>query len=279
VLPSAAAGLGAGIVLAWALALLRPGHRNGHRAKVLCFGAGWYLVACLPLLVTYHSPRHLYLPMAGPCVALACLAESGWVAASRRAAVVRIAAAVALVLLTAVLLGRQNVYWRTAGVTSATLAREFPAALRAVPPDALVIARTPLEYNKAYAWIWVLPFALQPPFVPEDLYTAARMIEIPDMYCCPLEQWWQRKRPILLAALAGDALPESAKSPPPDVTIYRLDWDEENRRLSRLQVTVPQPRLRALIEQALGIPIEQADFISNDSANRLMTALMDLTVR
>lgn len=271
--PPVAVAITLGVLVAWAVLLPRTGMR-GKNAIIwtLYFGGVWYLVASLPLLITYRSPRHLYLPAAGPCIALACLAAPGWSGAPRRRGrLTRVVTAVVLLTILGVLLWRQNSNWVRAGQMSATLTKDFPAALEGTPEGALVIAWAPSDHNKAYVWAWVLPAALQEPFMSRDLYSEARMVEFPDMYCCPLEQWWERKRPILIAILSGD--------PEAQTQVHRLAWDERSSAVSRLRVSLPRRQLRELVEEVLGGPVESALTISYDTAIKLMSLFMDLTAQ
>ena len=270
--PPVAVAIILGVLVAWAVLLPRTGMR-GRSAVIwtLYFGGVWYLITSLPLLITYHSPRHLYLPAAGPCIALACLAAPGWSGAPRRARLTRVVTAVVLLTILGVLLWRQNSNWVRAGQMSATLTKDFPAALEGTPEETLVIAWAPSNHNKAYVWAWVMPSALQQPFVSRELYAKTRMIEFPDMYCCPVEQWWERKRPILIAVLSGD--------PEAQAQVHRLAWDERNSSVSRLRVSLPRRQLRELVEEVLGGPVESAQTIPYDTAIKLMSVFMDLTAQ
>jgi len=274
-LPPVAVAITLGAVAAWAARAVRTGRREtGAILWTLYFGGVWYLIASLPLLITYHSPRHLYLPAAGPCIALACLAASGWSSGNRRWGRVRLTrtvAAIALLAIFGILLWKQNARWVRAGEMSAKLARDFPAVLEETPNEALVVAWAPSDFAKAYVWAWVMPFALQPPFVSRDLYSESRLLEFPDMYCCPLEQWWERKRPILIAVLSGD--------PEAQAQVHRLAWDERSSTVIRLKVSLPRKQLRELVEEILGGPLEDAHMISYDTAIKLMSAFIDLTAQ
>jgi hypothetical protein len=269
-------GIVLGLALAWTVFIVRAGTRSGM-LWVIFFGGAWYAIACLPLLVTYHSARHLYLPMAGPCIALACLASSGWTLLSSRARVVRVAGSVALVSILAVSLWTQINSWVRAGEISNRLHEGFVAALEATPKDAVIIAWAPYGISPSgwappWVWPWVMPFALQQPFVGHDLYAASpRLMEFPHMFCCPIEQWWEQKRSVLLSVLSGE--PEEL------VEMRRLAWDERNGVVSRLRIAVPKKQLRALIEGVLGGPVEDAKTVSHATATKLMAAFMDLTAK
>jgi len=277
-LPPWSVGIILGLTLDWAVFTVRAGARSGM-LSILFFGGAWYAIACLPLLLTYHSARHLYLPMAGPCIALAWLASSGWTLLSGRARVVRVVAAVALLSILAAQLRTQNNNWVRAGEISQKLEDGFVAALEVTPTDALVVVWAPLKEGKigeawsggAYVWPWVMPAALQEPFAGRDLYSASRLLEFPDMYCCPVGQWWERKRSLLLSVLSGE--------PEEPVRVQRLAWDERNGMVTRRERAVPRKHLRALIEGVLGGPVEDANTVSHETAIKLMAAFMDLTAQ
>jgi len=275
-LPQWSVGIVLALTLAWTVFTVRAGARSGMLC-VLFFGGAWYAIASIPLLLTYHSARHLYLPMAGPCIALAWLASSGWTLLLGRARVVRVVAAVALLSILAGQLRTQNNNWVRAGEISQKLEAELVAALEVTPTDALVVVWAPLKEGKvgeawsggAYVWPWVMPSALQEPFTGRDLYSASRLLEFPDMYCCPLGQWWERKRSLLLSVLSGE--------PEEPVQVQRLAWDERNAMVTRREREVPRKHLRALIEEVLGGPLEDANTISHETAIKVMAAFMDLT--
>jgi len=277
-LPQWSVGIVLGLSLAWTVFTVSAGARSAM-CWILFFGGAWYAIACLPLLLTYHSARHLYLPMAGPCIALAWLASSGWTLLSGRARVMRVVAAMALLSILAVQLRTQNNNWVRAGEISQKLEDGFVAALEVTPTDALVVVWAPLKEGKvgeawaggAYVWPWVMPSALQEPFAGRDLYSASRLLEFPDMYCCPVGQWWERKRSLLLSALSGE--------PEEPVRVQRLAWDERNGMVTRRERAVPRKHLRALIEGVLGGPVEDANTVSHETAIKLMAAFMDLTAQ
>ena len=270
--PPMAAGVVVGTLLTWTgFAVGISGNRREVIAWTAYFAAVWYLIACLPLLMTYHSVRHLYLPAAGPCIAIACLAATGWNRSWRRARLAWVASAMVVLMILAGMLWRQNGNWIRASDISEKLAQELPAALEATPREALVILWAPIDPNRAYVWPWVMPFALQEPFVSRDLYSEFRLIEFPVMYCCPVEQWWERKRAVLLAALTGD--------PEQEVAVHRLSWSEEKGVLGRLQISLTRKQLRARIEGILGGPIESDQTIQDAVATKLMGDFMDLTAQ
>jgi hypothetical protein len=259
-----------GIVLAWSLLLLRTGS-SGRRemTAVLFFGLVWYGVTSLPLLITYHSARHFYLPAAGPCLAIACLGARAGGESFGRTSSVRWAAALALLGALAFLTWGQNRQWVRAGELSKQLEGEFAVAVENTPGDSLAIVWAPDSYRDAYVWAWILPFALQPPFTSSDLYSQRPLIEFPDMFCCPVSQWWAKKRPVLLSALVGD--------PDGEIQVQRLAWDDPNQRVRRQGHAMTRKSLRAAVESVLGKSVEDAQDIDYDAAQKLMRRFVELT--
>ena len=60
-----------------------------------------------------------------------------------------------------------------------------PAFCSTYPPGSVVIVSVPASLRERWFWAWSFPFALKPPFQREDLYGQYRIIERPDVYCCP----------------------------------------------------------------------------------------------
>jgi hypothetical protein len=119
-------------------------------------------------------------------------------------------------------------------------------------------ARTPL-------WNFALPFALQPPYLPEDLYARHQVLESPDVYCCPAGVWWTRKRPILTALVEG---PEDEGAP-----LTLLHWNRRRRAFAVHRAVPRRAEIRTAMERVLGTPFESASPVTSEQANRLLAAL------
>ena len=154
-----------------------------ERRAFLLFGLGWYLVATLPLVVTYISPRHLYLASAGLCVALALLLRG-----LLRFRVVFALAVVALSVFYAQRLSRTMKPWHAAAVVSGTIARELRGLEPQVQPGAALFLDVPEIHNGAYIWTWAVPFALRPPFTQGRLDERAVVLESRGLYV-DWERW------------------------------------------------------------------------------------------
>ncbi|MCX6952023.1 MAG: hypothetical protein NTV51_07635 [Verrucomicrobia bacterium] len=150
------------------------------------FGLGWYLVATLPLVITYVSARHLYLASAGVCVAFALLLHTLF-----RVRTVFALATVALAALFSHRLTQTSDPWRDAGRRSHEVARELAWVAAHAKPGAAVFIDLPPSIRGAFFWEWATPFALRPPFTSEPL--DARFVILEDMAThFDWERWHQR---------------------------------------------------------------------------------------
>jgi hypothetical protein len=271
--PDAASAVLAGVVLGGVIAaalLLHAARRRFARAiaLVVFFGPVWYGVTVLPLLVTYRAARHLYLPSAGVAVALALLALPTSDEGRTRRSVPRLALAALLAVVYAILLVRQNDRW----LTAAALSRQSRAALALVASD-LPAGSTVVIDNlegfrpggTVYFWRWSLPFALRPPFVAADLYAPLRVLEPPEVYCCPPSVWWRDKRGFVAALVDG----------PPEETVELslVHWNEHRGELVRRSGRPTRGRLRLYVERALAGPVAACDTMDPRKAERLLNAL------
>ena len=143
-----------------------------RRWEVLFFGGWWYLVCVAPLIVTYSSPRHLYLASAGICLLVPKLLP-------RRAFHI---AAVVLAVACAALLVRANLRWSSAGRLSHSASRGIEAFARSIPPNTGLIVDIPDTRENTYLWLSSLPFALEPPFSSGAVYARFRVVERPMSY-------------------------------------------------------------------------------------------------
>lgn len=164
------AGRTLGFVAVGALALLglwRWAARNRpveERRAGLFFALGWYLVATLPLTITYISARHLYLASAGVCVAVALVL----LAVLRY----RVLVAVATVAAAAFCVSKLRVTmkpWHEASVISGAITNELHAMTPDLKPGGALLVDVFEIREGAYVWTWGIPFALRPPFVPARL--------------------------------------------------------------------------------------------------------------
>ena len=112
----------------------------------------------------------------------------------------RVAVAGALVALYATALTANVRVWVANGLASQKFAVALPRMLQSLPRGSVVLVGLPKSSQDAWLWAWALPFALQKPFLPENLYQQFAIVEVPEVYCCPSQQWW--------------TVPSSWRSPP-----------------------------------------------------------------
>jgi hypothetical protein len=259
-----------GVLLGAALALAR--RRSEHEpalALVGFFGLVFYLVTLAPLVVTYPSPRHLYLPSCGIAIALALVVFPPTREGGVRTSALRVAGAALLLATHAVWLRAASAEWTLAGEMSRRVRTRIAAATEALPAgSALVLSGVPATGPRLLAWKFALPFALQPPFVERDVYGSHRVFEPHDLYSRPLDQWWAAKQVELRALLAG------ADDERVDLTL--LHWNARRRELVVRHARPERGRLRASTLKALGAPPQDVAKIDARRARGLIAALAEI---
>jgi hypothetical protein len=150
---------------------------TAERRATLFFGLGWYLVATVPLVVTYISPRHLYLASAGVCVGLALLLHG-----LLRSRCLFALATCALAALYIQRLPATMRPWHDAAVVSGKISRELSALEPLAGPGAALLLDVPEIRGGAYVWTWAVPFALRPPFTRGRLDERAIVLESRGLY-------------------------------------------------------------------------------------------------
>lgn len=172
--------------LGLAFAFWFGGRRRTPSAGGLFFALGWYLVATLPLIITYISARHLYLASAGICIAFAL----GLHAIFRLRTIFAVAI-IAVAALFAHHLVRTSDPWRESGRRSSEVARELAAVAAQAKPGAVILLDLPPQIRGAFFWEWATPFVLRPPFTKEAL--DARFVVVEDMATYyDWDRWHQR---------------------------------------------------------------------------------------
>lgn len=162
-----------------------------RRRAVLVFGPVWWLVTTAPLaMADYTTIRFLYLPALGMVVAAAVLIDDffGRSESTRRAAT---AVGLFLLLFFAWRLRPAVRAWTSTAGVSETVVRVVAGELGSASSDTLVLVDVP-EYggtsqHPVWLWAWVVPYALQPPFV-EPTYTRGSFL------LCPREAYFDRGR-------------------------------------------------------------------------------------
>jgi hypothetical protein len=223
----------------------RPEYQPARR-RLLFFGVAWYAITIAPMIVTYVSARHLYITSAGLSVALASLILPTYPVEARR---IRIRAWMAgtIIALYAVASIWNTAEWVGVGTDSRRFASAVHRLLQSVPRGSTVFVRAPDRHRGHWFWSWATPFALQPPFTDEDLYTTFRIVERPEAYCCPLDQW---------LAVRKDTLTALITSPDPQ-QVTDIEFLAESPGAPRFSTRTVEPQaLRHRIEAALEKPVE-----------------------
>jgi hypothetical protein len=148
-----------------------------ERRAFMFFAIGWYLVATLPLEVTYFSARHLYLAGAG--ISIAAVLVMRGISQSRSGFAF---AAIAV----AVFLGQQLSStlrpWHRAAQISHEIAREVSQVERDAASGSALILDVPDLIDGAFCWSWSVPYSVRPPFQLARLDERIPVVERPGAY-------------------------------------------------------------------------------------------------
>jgi hypothetical protein len=120
-----------------------------------------------------------------------------------------------------------------------------------------------MQRDGRWIWQWALPFALQPPFNPVDLYQRFEIIELPRAYCCPLPIWW-RDREARIQRWLGDQTTET--------TLIAWDSVEQSAIVRPLQPAEVRLRL-ARVRAEFGRPAHAAGPVTRAEAVGLFYSL------
>lgn len=229
--------------------------------RLLFFGPVWYAITILPMVVTYASPRHLYITTAGLSIAVASLVLPGRHVEPGRRMRMRTAMGGVLIALYAAASTGNVSGWVARGIESHGFASAVPRLLESVPRDSAVFVDVPDLRGDIWFWSWATPFALQPPFTAEDLYEKFKIVEQPPVYCCPPDQWWPARRATVMGLMQS---PE-----PQQVTFIRFRPKRPETPAFEQRV-IDGPTLKREIEAALGKSVESfAAGITPEEADQL----------
>jgi hypothetical protein len=205
-----------GLLAVWAalaagalLALIEAGRRllgrpaASLRGSLLFYLVAWWLISIVPLIVTYETPRHLYLGSAGVVIALALLLERAWQIWRPAWRPVLLALGGLSIVTACFFLQRAVGEWNTTAEVSQTIHRDLEREVSSTPEGSLVVVGAPGigagPRFLTWLWMWSMPYAAQPPFASYDLTQRVSMLEPPDVYCCLREQWLAHSRESLVA--------------------------------------------------------------------------------
>jgi hypothetical protein len=214
---------------------------RGDVRAVLFFGPVWWIIGIAPLLVTYDTPRHLYLAAAGPALATGMLVQRLWGSCARPARVAGVGVAAGLLGACLVLVQQPIRAWNAAGALSGDVSHAVQGQVDRLPTGSLLVldvdGQEGWQRGGALLWAWALPFALQPPFAPTDLTRRVFVVAPPSTYCCPRDQWFAKARGGLRAWSARPGQPP----------VVAMLWDRGTGALRvRSEADVPSLRGRVL---------------------------------
>jgi hypothetical protein len=228
------------------------------------FGVAWYAITIAPMVVTYVSARHLYITAAGVSIAIASLVLPAGATEDHRRRRIRATMGGSLVALYAVAAIWNVSNWVASGLESYRFASTVARLPQSIPRGSIVLVNVPEFYREGWFWSWAAPFALQPPFIDEDLNQTFRMVERPPTYCCPPDQWWAARKAAVAALLDGKAAQEVA---------YVEFVPNGNPRVHRR--TVNGPLLKQQIEAALKKPLDAITTMTPEEATALSLVLFE----
>jgi hypothetical protein len=212
------------------------------RGSLVFFGPVWWAIGVAPTLVAgYESPRHVYLAAFGWAIALGIFAELvvPLVRPSWGKAVLTSAAA-AVLLVYAIRLSAGVREWNTVAAVSHKVVDDVRDEARQTSAGSLIVIVAPTR-----SWEWALPFAMRPPFVPDDLTSRVFVVTSHPLWCCR-SQWFDETRRTL-----------RAWSGKPGAPMIAMRWDPETGALSRVSDR-EEPVLRAMVPLLLALPTSEA---------------------
>ncbi len=151
---------------------------------VLFFGVIWYLVATLPLMVTYYSPRHLCLASAGAAIAVVA-----WLVEVRLKGLVVAGIVGVVAVYSAVRTRDEAIEWMRNAKISERISMAVISADAERAAGTVIVLDVPANHRGRFLWSWATPFAIKPPFVPREVVD---VFEGPHVYVAP-HNWAKQK--------------------------------------------------------------------------------------
>jgi hypothetical protein len=210
------------------------------------FGPVWWVLTVTPLVVTYLTPRHLYLASAGVAVLMAVGCESLWrIGRSTIRATAALLAGILLAGQLAALLWAVA-RWNDSARLSERMVRDVEREALSAPAGTLFILGAPWRPHTpwigTYRWAFAVPFVLEPPFMSSGVAARVSVITRPEVYCCPSE-WVPHVRDTVSAWVGR------ADRPP----VVALAWALPSGELIR-RAELEHPELRSEVQDLLQAP-------------------------
>jgi hypothetical protein len=155
------------------------------------FGPVWWLISTIPLVVTYESPRHLYLLSVGLSITLGLGLNELLKRQRRLWSEAILCGGVLVVLISIFMLQRPLGEWNKAAAISAKIMSEVEHEAVSNPAGTLLLLGPPNKSapaggwkDRIWLWYWALPFATEPPYTQRELRDRVHLIYPPSVYCC-----------------------------------------------------------------------------------------------
>jgi hypothetical protein len=229
--------LGVILILLAVAAAVGAGRRSTTWGVPVFFGPAWWILTVTPMVVTYLTPRHLYLASAGVAVLMAVGCESLWRTGRRsvRAAAALLGGALLAGQLAALLWAVGQ--WNDSARLSQRMVRDVEREALAARAGTLFVLGAPWRPHTpwigTYRWAFAAPFVLDPPFMASGVAARVSVVTRPEVYCCPA-QWFSHVRDTVSAWAAR------ADRPP----IIALAWTLPSGDLVR-RTELEHPELRS----------------------------------
>jgi hypothetical protein len=226
----------------------------------LFFGPAWWVITIAPLVVTYFSSRHLYLPSVGVALVLAMGAQALWRVRSRTLRSASTVLCVGLLLGELLVLLGGVEHWNAVGRLSEKMHADLQREIAAARAGSLVLLGAPsrgdYSYFETWSWAWALPFVLEPPFMPAALAEHVSVVSRPEVYCCPSHLWLPEVHNAVSAWAAHPGRPPVvalAWALPSGELIRRTDSDDPSlrERTVRLLEAQSPPALSKAVDALL----------------------------
>lgn len=218
-----------------------------ERRAAMFFAFGWYLLATLPLVVTYISGRHLYLASAGVCVALVVFLRGFFRA--------RLAIGIASLVVAAALshrLAQTSRPWHEAAQLSGAISAELRRLEPELKPGGALFLDVPEMRREVFVWVWAMPFAVRPPFMSKRWDESLTVLESREQYV-DWDRWHNQPAIAALARIQGPAW------------VVQASATQAPR-----SIAVPPARIRPSMERFAAMPLKES---ASESWRKLMNEL------
>lgn len=250
--------LGAFAVLIMLAAVVPAIRRDGAPStrRLLFCGPVWFLLTTIPFIITYTSPRHLYLASAGFCLFLAALLGTAY--HGQRSRTRFLVTAALLTLAWSFETYQQLRPWEHAGAITKRVAAELRRLEKSSSGTVLVLDLPTDTAGGAYVFAWSSPFLLDRPFLKKNLRERLIVLESPRTYYTPV-RWNQKPEIAQVLGLPGE------------ITAFALDVDAsaEDAKLRPLEGERLREAVRSLHDEIERNPAQDSQGLWAQFRSRL----------